>query len=90
MAFTIDLSLKLLTRVLSVNIEDKAFDIGNRKLAIKKAIHNAAPQETILVAGKGHEEKQVYKNRILKISDKKIIKKINFKNKSINKKKQNY
>jgi murE/murF fusion protein len=68
----------------------KAFDIGNRKLAIKKAIHNAEPQETILVAGKGHEEKQVYKNRILKISDKKIIKKINFKNKSINKKKQNY
>ena len=70
--------------------KDKAFDIGNRKLAIKKAIHNAAPQETILVAGKGHEEKQIYKNKILKISDKKIIKKLNFKKKSMNKKKQNY
>ena len=33
--------------------------------------------EIILVAGKGHEEKQIYKNKILNISDKKIIKKIN-------------
>ena len=70
--------------------KDKAFDIGNRKLAIKKAIHNASPQETILVAGKGHEEKQIYKNRTLKISDKQIIKKINLNNKFMNKKKLNY
>ena len=43
-------------------------------------------QEIILVAGKGHEEKQIYKNKILNISDKKIIKKINLKNKIISKK----
>ncbi len=68
----------------------KSFNIGNRKLAIKKAIQNADPQEIILVAGKGHEEQQIYKNKILNVSDKKIIKKINFKNKVLDKKKQNY
>ena len=51
-------------------------EIGNRALAIKKAIKNAQPNEVILVAGKGHEDQQIYKNKILKISDKKIIKRI--------------
>ena len=55
-------------------------------MAIKKAIQNAQQDEVILVAGKGHEEKQIYKNKILNISDKKIIKKINLKNKIISKK----
>ena len=59
-------------------------------MAIKKAIQNANQDEVILVAGKGHEEKQIYKNKILNISDKKIIKKINLKNKIISKKNQNY
>ena len=31
----------------------KAFNIGNRKLAIKKAIQNADIGEVILIAGKG-------------------------------------
>ena len=70
--------------------KNKAFNISKRELAIRKAIQNAKPDETILVAGKGHEEKQIYKNKILNISDKKIIKKINLKNKIITKKKLNY
>ena len=28
-----------------------------------------------MIAGKGHEEQQIYKNKILNISDKKIVKK---------------
>ena len=65
---------------LSKNIsKSKLFNIGNRSLAIKKAILNADSQEIILIAGKGHEEHQIYKNKILKISDKKIVKKINIK-----------
>jgi len=59
--------------------KSKLFNIGNRSLAIKKAILNADSQEIILIAGKGHEEHQIYKNKILKISDKKIVKKINIK-----------
>ncbi len=59
--------------------KSKSFNIGNRTLAIKKAILKADPGEIILIAGKGHEEKQIYKNKILNISDKKIVKKINVK-----------
>jgi len=58
---------------------EKVYNIGDRFLAIKKAILNANPNEIILVAGKGHEDHQVYKNKIKYISDKKIIKKINIK-----------
>ena len=71
-------------------LRNKAFNIGNRALAIKKAIQNADSREIILIAGKGHEEQQIYKNKILNISDKKIIKKINIKTKIITRKKQNY
>ena len=45
--------------------------------------------EIILVAGKGHEEIQIYKNKIYRISDKEIIKKIFVKSKKIPKKKIN-
>ena len=61
--------------------KSKVLEIGNRALAIKKAIKNAQPNEVILVAGKGHEDQQIYKNKILKISDKKIIKKNKYKKK---------
>jgi len=66
------------------------FDISNRALAIKTAIKNAEPNEVILVAGKGHESEQIYKNQIIKISDKKIIKKLKVRIKKISKKKQNF
>ena len=55
------------------------FNIGNRSLAIQKAIKNSEPNEVILVAGKGHENYQDYGTKIIKISDKQIIKKIYFK-----------
>ena len=45
----------------------------------KKAILNADPYETVLVAGKGHETNQIYKKKIIYISDKKIIKGIKLK-----------
>ena len=32
-----------------------------------------------MISGKGHEDQQIYKNKILKISDKTIIKKIKLK-----------
>jgi len=66
------------------------FDIGNRALAIRTAIKNAEPNEVILIAGKGHESEQIYKNQIIKISDKKIIKKLKVRIKKISKEKQNF
>ena len=54
--------------------------------AIKTAILNANPDEIILVAGKGHETKQIYKDKIVQVSDKKIIRKLNLKLKKYQKK----
>ncbi len=68
----------------------KSFNIGNRRSAIEESIKKAIPGEIILVAGKGHEEIQIYKNKIYKISDKKIIKGTIIKSKKFSKKKFNY
>ena len=81
---------KIRRQLLKYISKNRAFEVNNRQLAIKKAIQNAEPHELILVAGKGHEEYQIYKNKILNISDKKTIKKINIKNKIINNKEKNY
>ena len=69
---------------------DKCFNIGNRSEAIKKALRNSTPNEVILIAGKGHEDKQIYKNKIFNISDRKIVKKIKLKIKVLSKKEKNY
>ena len=66
---------------------EKSFNIGNRKLAIKKAIYEADPNDIILIAGKGHEEERIYKNKKIKISDRKIINKFKKIKKIISKKK---
>ena len=43
-----------------------------------------------MVAGKGHKEQQIYKNKTLNISDRKIVKTLNIKPKIISKKQQNF
>ncbi len=70
--------------------KNKCFNIEKRSLAIKKAIMNAEPNEILLIAGKGHEEQQIYKNKIYHISDRKIIKKLKIKKKIISKNQLNY
>ena len=73
------------------NIKNKnRYNIGNRSKAIKQAISKATPDEVILVSGKGHEEKQIYKNKIFQISDKKIITKLNVKIKKLSHKAINF
>ena len=66
------------------------FDIANRAKAIKKAILFCEPYEIILIAGKGHESYQDYGNKIIKISDKDIVKKIKLKKAKFAQKKYNY
>ena len=39
------------------------YNIGNRMGAIRFAIANASQNEIILVAGKGHEDQQIYKKK---------------------------
>tara|TARA_B100001093_G_scaffold518373_1_gene602946 strand:- start:3017 stop:5779 length:2763 start_codon:yes stop_codon:yes gene_type:complete len=82
---------KKIRQVLSKYIDkNKTFNISNRALAIKKAIQNADQQDVILIAGKGHEEFQIYKNKIINNSDKKIVSKIKLKLKILNKKHKNF
>ena len=66
------------------------FNIGNREKAISKAVSNAAPNETILVAGKGHENYQDYGDKIISISDKRIIQNLKVNKIKKNNKNQNY
>jgi len=68
----------------------KSFNIGDRAKAIKKAILNAERNEVILIAGKGHENQQIYKNKLLNISDKQIVKNLKLSKKIFLKKNLNY
>ncbi len=70
--------------------KDKVYNIGNRKKAIELALRYANPNEIILVAGKGHEEEQIYKDKVIAISDKQIIKNVKLKFKKISLKDQNF
>jgi murE/murF fusion protein len=67
----------------------KVHNIALRSKAILTAAINSKPKGIILVAGKGHETTQVYKNKIFNFSDKKIIKKINLKKFKYNQKNYN-
>jgi MurE/MurF fusion protein len=71
-------------------LDEKCFNIGNRSEAIKKAISNAEPNEIILIAGKGHEVKQIYKNNVFSFSDRQTAKKLKVKIKILSRKTQNY
>ena len=81
---------KIRNDLVKVIDSNKCLNIGNRAEAIKKAIVDSEQNDIVLVAGKGHEEEQIYKNKILYISDKKIIKNIKLKIKVLTKKKKNY
>ena len=67
---------KIRNQLLKFINKNQVFNIGSRKLAIKKAIQNSDPYEIILIAGKGHEEQQIYSNKVLNFSDKKTVIKI--------------
>ena len=59
-----------------------AFNIADRKNAIFKAIKKLKSDEILLVSGKGHETQQDYGKKVLKFSDKKVIKEIILKEKN--------
>ncbi|MFH1655115.1 MAG: UDP-N-acetylmuramoyl-L-alanyl-D-glutamate--2,6-diaminopimelate ligase [Candidatus Omnitrophota bacterium] len=58
-------------------IKTKKYEIiPNRYKAIEKAISLAKDNDTILIAGKGHETYQILKDRVLPFDDRKIVRKI--------------
>jgi len=64
-------------------------EIPKRAKAIETAIVNSKPNGIILIAGKGHETTQIYGSQIIHISDKEIIKNINYKKIKFNEKNYN-
>jgi len=68
---------------------ERVHNIPLRSQAIKEAIINSKPKGIILVAGKGHETSQTYKNKLFNFSDKLVIKKINIRKLKHNKKNYN-
>ena len=51
-----------------------AIEIPNRRIAIKKAINDLNEKKILIIAGKGHEDKQIIKNKIINFDDVKIAK----------------
>ena len=58
--------------ILKKNLENIS-TINNRKIAIEKAIKDLKNGDVLLIAGKGHENYQIIKNKRIPFSDKKII-----------------
>ena len=58
-----------------INNSKHLIDFGSRKNAIKKAIFRLQSNDLLLIAGKGHEDYQIIKNKKFKFSDKEIVKK---------------
>ena len=52
----------------------KAKELPNRREAIKKSINELTKNKILIIAGKGHENKQYIKNKILNFDDTKIAK----------------
>ena len=50
--------------------------ILNRFQAIQEALANARSNDTVLIAGKGHEYSQIFADRIVPFSDQEAVKKI--------------
>lgn len=48
----------------------------DRYLAIEKAIENAAPEDVILIAGKGHEPYQIFAHQTVEFDDRKVASQI--------------
>ena len=52
----------------------KGIEISDRKIAIKTAIKNMLENNTLILAGKGHEKYQIFKNKRIPFDDSKVAK----------------
>lgn len=65
-----------IVRDIEKGINAKKYDVVlDREKAIKKAINLAEEQDTVLIAGKGHETSQIFKNKTIASDDREIAKK---------------
>ncbi|MBI5417122.1 UDP-N-acetylmuramoyl-L-alanyl-D-glutamate--2,6-diaminopimelate ligase [Candidatus Poribacteria bacterium] len=67
---------KIADEVISGISKDKTecyLKILDRRQAILKALSLACPQDFVLIAGKGHEKKQVFKDKAIEFNDKDVV-----------------
>lgn len=50
--------------------------IPDRKKAIKKALSLAKPGDAVVIAGKGHEDYQIFKDRVIHFSDHEVVEEV--------------
>jgi UDP-N-acetylmuramoyl-L-alanyl-D-glutamate--2,6-diaminopimelate ligase len=48
----------------------------NRREAIRRALKMMRKGDTLLVAGKGHERVQIFKDRVVEFDDRKVIREL--------------
>ena len=66
---------KKIIRDIKKGIRKKNFSVVlDRREAIKKALSIAQDLDAVLIAGKGHEDYQILKDRVIKFDDRKEIK----------------
>jgi len=53
--------------------KDNVYVEIDRKTAIEKALSLATSQDTVLIAGKGHESTQIFRDKVIPFSDKAVI-----------------
>lgn len=69
--------MDIITDILQGISKDNYIVVENRKEAISKAIEIAEPGDVIVVAGKGHEDYQIFKNmQIIHFDEREVIKEI--------------
>ena len=51
----------------------KVFRLSDRKEAIEFALAKAEPEDVILIAGKGHENYQILKDRTIHFDDREVV-----------------
>ncbi len=56
-----------------ITMNEKVFEELDRKKAIKKAIELAKQEDVIIIAGKGHEIYQIFKEKVVRFSDKEVV-----------------
>ena len=49
------------------------FEIEDRRKAINKAIDELRSGDILIIAGKGHENYQIFKNKVIPFSDKRVV-----------------
>lgn len=69
--------MDIITDILQGINKDNYIVVENRKEAIKKAIDIAEPGDVVVIAGKGHEDYQIFKNKkVIHFDEREIVKEI--------------